>query len=486
MGTARRADSTLLCSAHLGNMLTLCWRVAVLLQPCLLLLALPLPPQKPEDDQLEFAKEYLQKFYGFKPESGRQRRMAETSTLKDKLRAMQRFFGLEETGELNACTLAIMRKSRCGLSDVETFGDMVKWKNKYLTYRIANHNPAMRSSQVRRAFKNAWRLWSNFTPLRFLERRGKEADIMIAFKTGDHKDNFAFDGNGGVLAHAFQPGNGIGGDVHFDEEESWTVNSSGINLFAVAAHEFGHALGLSHTPDPGAVMYPAYNFVKLDEFGLSHNDVENVQKMYGVNPNRVTSPLRIPPKTPEKCDPGLSFDAVMTLQQEIIFFKDRFMWRSHPNFDKIGITLISSLWSVVPSNIDTAYETENTILFFKGSQYWAVLQQKLLDGFPKDISELGFPTSVRAIDAALHFQAARHTVFFTEHYCWRYNEEQKQMEEGYPKPISYDWPGVKTPVDDVVFHEGFVYFFFGNLHYKYDPIRKYVVQTMYTNKWLQC
>lgn len=74
---------------------------------------------------------------------------------------------------------------------VDPGGDLILVKNSrscvISPHRIENHNPAMTSSQVRKAFKNAWRLWSNFTPLRFLERRGKEADIMIAFKIGgDH------------------------------------------------------------------------------------------------------------------------------------------------------------------------------------------------------------------------------------------------------------------------------------------------------------
>lgn len=50
----------------------------------------------------------------------------------------------------------------------------------------------------------------------------------------------------------------------------------------------------------------------------------------------------------------------------------RFMWRKHPNFDKIGITLINSLWpDSIPSKLDAAYQNVgmNLMVFFKGIYY---------------------------------------------------------------------------------------------------------------------
>uniref|UniRef100_A0A3Q0RBE5 Collagenase 3 n=1 Tax=Amphilophus citrinellus TaxID=61819 RepID=A0A3Q0RBE5_AMPCI len=424
--------------------------------------------------------EYLRHFYGYHPESM-------------KMKKMQRFFGLPPSGELTKETLAVMKKPRCGLSDVEHVGETVRWKKRKISYRseIINkpvHSYCWSQAQINGegCVRKAWQLWSNVTPLKFHKRDRREADIVISFYYGDHKDGSPFDGKGGILAHAFAPGHGIGGDVHFDANESWSFNSTGINLFAVAIHEFGHALGLPHSPDPGAIMYPPYNFDPGYEPQLSFQDVKDIQKLYG----ELTS-KRPPPKTPAKCDPDLSFDAVTELQQEVLFFKDRFMWRKHPQFDETRITLISSLWpDTVPPNLDAVYQNvwENVILFFKGkkrNKYWVLRQLNLEEGFPRNLSTLGFPSRIKSVDAALHFRNDRYTVFFTGDECWRYNEQQKMM-EGSPLLIEQQWPGIPTPLDAAVFYNGFTYLYSGPYMHEYSLSTGRLYRVLRNNYFLPC
>ena len=83
---------------------------------------------------------------------------------------------------------------------------------------------------------------------------------------------------GGELAHAYLPEDGR---VHFDDSESFTeLSSAGINLETVAAHQFGHTLGMSHSYIRGAVMFPSYQGYDPN-LHLHSDDIAAVQSLYG-------------------------------------------------------------------------------------------------------------------------------------------------------------------------------------------------------------
>ncbi len=85
----------------------------------------------------------------------------------------------------------------------------------------------------------------------------------------------------GVLAETFLPppdnGGTDAGDILFNSNINWNINST-YDIQTVAAHEFGHALGLGESLVSSAVMYGTYGGIKQ---ALTSDDISGIQSIYG-------------------------------------------------------------------------------------------------------------------------------------------------------------------------------------------------------------
>ncbi|XP_069828071.1 matrix metalloproteinase-20-like [Dendropsophus ebraccatus] len=407
-----------------------------------------------------------------------------------KIKKMQEFFGLQVTGKLDYSTMAVMNKPRCGMPDVanyHVFPGEPKWKKSTLTYRIEKYTASMSKLDVDRAIDMGLRAWSEATPLSFVKTNQGEADIMISFESGDHGDSYPFDGPRGTLAHAFAPGEGLGGDTHFDNAERWTTGTNGFNLFTVAAHEFGHALGLGHSSDPSALMYPTYKYQHPTGFRLPKDDVKGIQALYGTKRTGQKTSGTPESPSPAYCNPNLSFDAVTAIGNELLFFKDRSFWRRQTQLAAIRPNSIAASFPQLMSNVDAAYEVPDrgTAYFFKGPHYWTTRGLQIL-GPPRLIHDFGLPSTVQKIDAAVHLKDSKKTLFFVGEDFYSYDEANRIMDREYPKSIDDEFSGVEGNVDAAVEVNGYIYFFSGPNAYKYDPEKEDVVNVVKSGSWIGC
>ncbi|XP_077861501.1 stromelysin-3-like [Saccoglossus kowalevskii] len=423
-------------------------------------------------------------------------------TFTDAVSRFQAFVGLEITGKADEATLAMMNAPRCDVADIDSsdgrkkrYMAVAKWQKNKLTYKITKYtgSPFLSQSDVDREIEKAFKLWSDVTPLRFEQVPAyMAADIDISFPEPyiPHADGFRysiFDGPGKTLAHAFYPYTygDVKGDAHFDDGEQWTANSyTGINLWLVAAHEFGHSLGLGHTNVNGALMFP-YHQGYNPNFQLHDDDVAGIQFLYGAQiPEATTLEPIVKPNPNPNPNPNpecpTTVDAItQTKDGNTYAFQGNYFWQIEEHRVVSGYPKrTSDYWSGLVGDFDAIFTASSWWVwnsngrqqlagktwFFKGNLVWRFENMIMDNGYPKYISQ-EFTNLPSNIDAAFEYYGNGQTYFFKGGFFYMINWRMEVVGPFYMD----NWQGIPSDINSAFQdNDQYVYFFKDNLYYKFE------------------
>jgi Matrixin/Glucodextranase, domain B len=231
-------------------------------------------------------------------------------------------------------------------------------------------------SEITRALEE----WASYANVGFVAGTNPTAsrNVDIKFASGAHGDDYPFL-SGSVMAHAFYPvpfnPEPIAGNIHFNAAENWQIGAD-TDVFSVALHEAGHALGLGHSDQPEAVMYPYYHMVT----GLSASDIATIQVLYGSkspasqipvtqqpSPTPVSTPAPAPspapspspeptptPAAPDDAPPSLN---ITSPGMSIVTTDSSSITISGTASDNVGVSSVN--WSTSTGSTGTATGTTN-------------------------------------------------------------------------------------------------------------------------------
>ncbi|KAJ2952481.1 hypothetical protein O0L34_g6799 [Tuta absoluta] len=416
-------------------------------------------------------------------------------SISEGLKKLQAFTGLPQSGVLDKETRSLFKKKRCGVKDIEDAPSRSRryvlqqgWDKKVITYRIINGSSTLGKSRVEELMAEGFEIWAPHGGLVFVKKETGPADIKIMFAREDHGDGFPFDGPGHVVAHAYPPPHG---SMHFDDDELWGSDPDEedeeiTDFFAVAVHEIGHALGLSHSSVKESVMYPFYQ-VPVER--LHMDDILGMHELYfpAKEPSSRTTPApHTTPSVPRFTKAGSHFDSeedipdlcftnydtIAELQGRIFVFEEEWVWvlRNRKEIEPGYPRRFHTLFRGLPDHVMTiraVYEMRNgNIRVFSGRKYWEFDPSFQLVNKGR-ISEYGVPRSVAEFTTVFVSNYNNKTYLIEYERFWRYDEDTGKMDKKYPKDMSV-WRNVPYPVDAAIIWEGDTYFFRGPRFWRFD------------------
>lgn len=304
----------------------------------------------------------------------------------------------------------------------------IAWPRNNLTWSIVRYPDRNRVDKLtlhdlmRRAF-NVWCYTANLT-VREMSDNDHTADIRIGFRSGEHGDLYPFDGRGTTMAHAFYPGPGIGGDIHFDDDENWSFTYGGgsghrdderVSFYPVALHEIGHSLGIVHSQNKRSIMYPYYS--NYDGYTrLSTVDEDSITRLYGRRATRDAPPIYLD---------NFRFDAAAKIRGELLVFRAANMWRVNHRREITGPFRVDRFFQTRGrplSRVDAAYErSDGRIAMIVDSRYYLFDELALAHGYPRTIDSR--PYDIRYIDGTAVALNNNEALLISGNVIWLLNEQ---------------------------------------------------------------
>ncbi|KAJ8013619.1 hypothetical protein DPEC_G00031680 [Dallia pectoralis] len=306
----------------------------------------------------------------------------------------------------------------------------------------------------RQIFRVAFRMWSEVTPLEFVEDTRsplEDVDIRLGFGTGRHLGcNQKFDGTGREFAHAW-----FLGDIHFDDDEHFTApnTGSGISLLKVAVHEIGHVLGLPHIYRTGSIMQPNY-LPRESGFEMDWTDRKAIQRLYGGCRGRFNTVFDWIRK--ERTENG-----EVLVRFNTYFMRDGWYWlyENRNNRTRYGDPVaLQAGWHGIPTDgVDACVHVWNrktdmdAVYFFKGTRYWRYDNDNdrvfTVDAeghpYPRPISE-GFPGIPSPIDTVFFDRRDSHMYFFKGTNVYAFSVAANRLSRGFPRKITTVFPALTS------------------------------------------
>jgi hypothetical protein len=164
-----------------------------------------------------------------------------------------------------------------------------KWASRTVNYYINPANADVTATAAEAAIQAGAATWGSQSNADFrFYYMGRTTGTTLA-NNGKNEVFFRNVSNGSLIAETYwwadAYGRLIDADIVFYDGgfrffTGSTGCSSGVYIEDTAAHEFGHALGLSHSSDSTATMYAVASWCSTSGRSLANDDLSGVEKLY--------------------------------------------------------------------------------------------------------------------------------------------------------------------------------------------------------------